>query len=711
MYRVEKEIAGRKFILETGKVAKQAHGAVWATYGDTVVLATVVASDEPKEMDFLPLSVEYQEMYYAAGRIPGSYFRREMGKGSEKEIITARLIDRPIRPLFPKNWRYETQIMATVLSLDPEVDPDVVAITAASAALEISPIPFAGPVAAVRVGRVNEEFVLNPSATILKDSTLNLVVVGSQEAIVMVEGLAQEVPEEIVSEALFFAQENLGPLLSLQQELKALAGQPKRVFVEPPVDEALRAKVRELAQTGLEKVLQTKEKVARNRNRKEAFAALLEALGEEAEGREGEVREYFEEFEKELLRKKLLTEGKRLDGRQPDEVRPIWAEVSVLPRTHGSAIFTRGETQVLTVATLGSPEEEQRIDMPGEEVFKHFILHYNFPPYCVGEVRPLRGPSRREIGHGMLAERAVTPVIPQESEFPYTIRVVSDVLESNGSSSMATVCGATLSLMDAGVPIRDMVAGIAMGLIKEAEQVVILTDILGDEDRMGDMDFKVAGTSKGVTALQMDIKIPGITREIMSQALEQARQARLLVLEKMKAVLDKPRERLSVYAPKVLTVEISPEKVRDLIGPGGKTIKGIISDCGDVKIDIDDKTGKVRIYSSSAEAAEKAAKMVEEVTQEAEVGKLYLGRVTRVADFGAFVEIFPGTEGLIHISQLDNRRVRNVTDILREGDEVLVKVIDIDKAGRIKLSRKAALSESLRERPSKRAEEREEKKD
>ncbi len=711
MYRVEKEIAGRKFILETGKVAKQAHGAVWATYGDTVVLATVVASDEPKEMDFLPLSVEYQEMYYAAGRIPGSYFRREMGKGSEKEIITARLIDRPIRPLFPKNWRYETQIMATVLSLDPEVDPDVVAITAASAALEISPIPFAGPVAAVRVGRVNEEFVLNPSATILKDSTLNLVVVGSQEAIVMVEGLAQEVPEEIVSEALFFAQENLGPLLSLQQELKALAGQPKRVFVEPPVDEALRAKVRELAQTGLEKVLQTKEKVARNRNRKEAFAALLEALGEEAEGREGEVREYFEEFEKELLRKKLLTEGKRLDGRQPDEVRPIWAEVSVLPRTHGSAIFTRGETQVLTVATLGSPEEEQRIDMPGEEVFKHFILHYNFPPYCVGEVRPLRGPSRREIGHGMLAERAVTPVIPQESEFPYTIRVVSDVLESNGSSSMATVCGATLSLMDAGVPIRDMVAGIAMGLIKEAEQVVILTDILGDEDRMGDMDFKVAGTSKGVTALQMDIKIPGITREIMSQALEQARQARLLVLEKMKAVLDKPRERLSVYAPKVLTVEISPEKVRDLIGPGGKTIKGIISACGDVKIDIDDKTGKVRIYSSSAEAAEKAAKMVEEVTQEAEVGKLYLGRVTRVADFGAFVEIFPGTEGLIHISQLDNRRVRNVTDILREGDEVLVKVIDIDKAGRIKLSRKAALSESLRERPSKRAEEREEKKD
>ena len=697
MYRVEREIAGRKFVLETGKVARQAHGAVWATYGDTVVLATVVASDEPKEMDFLPLTVEYQEMYYAAGRIPGSYFRREMGKGSEKEIITARLIDRPIRPLFPKNWRYETQIMATVLSLDPEVDPDIVAITAASAALEISHIPFAGPVAAVRVGRLDGEFVLNPSALMLKESELNIVVVGSEEAIVMVEGMAKEVSEEVLSQALFFAHENLQPLLSLQKELKEAAGKPKMVYVEPPVDEALKAKVRELAQAGLEEVLRTKEKVARNKRRKEVFQKLLEALGEEIAGREAEVREYFEEFEKELLRRKLLAEGQRIDGRRPDEVRPIWAEVSVLPRTHGSAIFSRGETQVLTVATLGSPEEEQRIDMPGEEVFKHFILHYNFPPYCVGEVRPLRGPSRREIGHGMLAERAVTPVVPSEEEFPYTIRVVSDVLESNGSSSMATVCGATLSLMDAGVPIRDMVAGIAMGLVKEGEQVIILTDILGDEDRMGDMDFKVAGTAKGVTALQMDIKITGITQEIMARALEQARQARLFVLEKMRAVLDKPREKLSVYAPKVLTVKISPEKVRDLIGPGGKTIKGIIATCGDVKIDIDDKTGTVRIYSSSAEVAEKAAKMVEDVTQEAEVGKLYLGRVTRVADFGAFVEIFPGTEGLIHISQLDNRRVRNVTDILREGDEVLVKVIDIDKAGRIKLSRKAALSESLKE--------------
>ncbi len=697
MQRVETEIAGRKFVLETGKVAKQAHGAVWASYGDTVVLVTVVAAEEPKEMDFLPLTVEYQEMYYAAGRIPGSYFRREMGRGSEKEIITARLIDRPIRPLFPKKWRYETQVMATVLSMDPEVNPDIVAITAASAALELSHVPFQGPIAAVRVGRINGEFVLNPSASQLKESELNLVVVGSEEAIVMVEGLAQEVPEEVVKEALFFAHEGLKPLLRVQKELRDLAGRPKMDFPEPEVDEELRAKVRELALPHLEEVLKTPVKVERGKKRRAAFEAVIKALGADVEGREGEIKEYLEEFEKELMRKMLLEKGQRVDGRRPDEVRPIWAEVSVLPRTHGSAIFTRGETQVLTVATLGSPEEEQRIDMPGEEVFKHFILHYNFPPYCVGEVRPLRGPSRREIGHGMLAERALTPVVPKEQEFPYTIRVVSDVLESNGSSSMATVCGATLSLMDAGVPIKDMVAGIAMGLIKEGDQVVILTDILGDEDRMGDMDFKVAGTEKGVTALQMDIKIAGITREIMGEALARAREARMHVLSKMREVLDKPREKLSAYAPKMLTVKISPEKVRDLIGPGGKTIKGIIAACGDVKIDIEDQSGQVRIYSTSAETAEKAAKMVKEVTQEAEVGKLYLGKVTRVADFGAFVEIFPGTEGLIHISQLDNRRVRNVSDILKEGDEVLVKVIDIDKMGRIKLSRKAALSEAIKE--------------
>ncbi len=697
MTRIETEFAGRKLILETGKVAKQAHGTVWASYGDSVLLVTVATSEEAKDIDFLPLTVEYQEMYYAAGRIPGSYFRREMGRGSEKEIITARLIDRPIRPLFPKGWRYETQVIATVLSLDPEVDPDVLAITAASAALEISHVPFQGPIAAVRVGRINGNFVINPSTSQLKESELNLVVVGSDEAIVMVEGMGLEVSESIVKEALFFAHEHLKPLLILQQNLREKAGKPKKAFQRPQMDDNLFSKVRELSKPLLQGVLTSPSKIDRGRKRQIMYESVLEGLGNIAHGREIEIKGYLEELEKEFMRQAVLTEGRRIDGRRPEEVRPIWGEVSVLPRTHGSAIFTRGETQVLTVATLGSPEEEQRIDMPGEEIFKHFILHYNFPPYCVGEVRPLRGPSRREIGHGMLAERALTPVIPKEDEFPYTIRVVSDVLESNGSSSMATVCGATMSLMDAGVPIRDMVAGIAMGLIKAEDRVVILTDIIGDEDRMGDMDFKVAGTKKGITALQMDTKIHGITQEIVEEALYRAREARMYVLSRMKEIISKPREVLSTYAPKIVTIQINPDKVRDLIGPGGKTIKGIISMCGDVKIDIDDKTGRVRIYSTSSEMAEKAAKMVKEVTQEAEVGKLYLGRVTRVADFGAFVEIFPGTEGLIHISQLDNRRVRNVSDILKEGDEVLVKVIEIDKMGRIKLSRKAALSEGIKE--------------
>ncbi|OAQ20494.1 polyribonucleotide nucleotidyltransferase [Thermosulfurimonas dismutans] len=697
MHRVETEINGRKFVLETGKMAKQAHGAVLVSYGDTVVLVTAVASEETRDMDFLPLTVEYQEMYYAAGRIPGGYFKRELGRPSEKETITARLIDRPIRPLFPKNWRYDTQVIATVLSLDPEIDPDILAITGASAALEISHIPFSGPIAAVRVGRINGEFVLNPRASELKESELNLVVAGSEEAIVMVEGMAREVPEAVMEEALFFAHEALKPLITLQKELREKVGRPKLEIPEPQPDEVLRERVWRLAEEKLEEILSTPGKVERNRKRRELYATVLSVLGEEVLGREAEVREYLDELEKKRMREMVLNQGRRIDGRGPKDIRPIFCEVNVLPRTHGSALFTRGETQVLVVTTLGSPEEEQRLDLPGEEIFKHFMLHYNFPPFCVGEVKPLRGPSRREIGHGMLAERALTPVIPNEDEFPYTIRVVSDVLESNGSSSMATVCGATLSLMDAGVPIKDMVAGIAMGLIKEGDQVVVLTDILGDEDRMGDMDFKVAGTEKGITAFQMDVKIAGITREIMTRALEQAREARLAILSKMRETLGKPRESLSAYAPRVLTLEINPEKVGQVIGPGGKTIKGIISACGDVKIDIDDQTGLVRIYSSDLENAEKAAKMIKELTQEAEVGKLYLGKVTRVTDFGAFVELFPGTIGLIHISQLDHRRVRKVSDILKEGDEVMVKVIDIDKAGRIKLSRKAALEESVRE--------------
>ena len=697
MHRVETEINGRRFVIETGRVAKQAHGAVMVSCGDTVVLVTAVASEETREIDFLPLTVEYQEMYYAAGRIPGGYFKRELGRPSEKEVITARLIDRPIRPLFPKKWRYETQVIATVLSMDPEIDPDILAITGASAALELSHIPFKGPIAAVRVGRINGQLVLNPTASELRESDLNLVVAGSEEAIVMVEGMAREIPESVMEEALFFAHEGLKPLLALQRELREKAGRPKIPFEDPVPDEVLRNRVFHLAEEKLADILRTPGKQDRNRKRRELFEAVISLLGEEAVGREAEIREYLDELERLRMREMILKEGRRIDGRGPKDIRPISCEVSVLPRTHGSAIFSRGETQVLVVTTLGSPEEEQRLDLPGEEIFKHFMLHYNFPPFCVGEVKPLRGPSRREIGHGMLAERALTPVIPGEEEFPYTIRVVSDVLESNGSSSMATVCGATLSLMDAGVPIKDMVAGIAMGLVKEGDQVVVLTDILGDEDRMGDMDFKVAGTEKGITAFQMDVKVAGITREIMAQALAQAREARLSILARMRETIDKPRESLSVYAPRVITLEINPEKVGQVIGPGGKTIKGIIAACGDVKIDIDDQTGLVRIYSSDLETAQKAARMIEELTQEAEVGKLYLGKVTRVTDFGAFVELFPGTVGLIHISQLDHRRVRKVTDILNEGDEVLVKVIDIDKAGRIKLSRKAALEESVRE--------------
>ncbi len=697
MVRLETEVGGRLFVLETGRVAKQAHGSVLVSCGDSVVLVTAVASPEEREVDFLPLTVEYQEMYYAAGRIPGGYFKRELGRPSEKETITARLIDRPIRPLFPKGWRYDTQIIATVLSMDPEIDPDILAITGASAALTLSPIPFSGPIAAVRVGRINGQLVINPSLSEFKESDLNLVVAGSEEAIVMVEGQAREVSEEVMEEALFVAHEALKPLLELQKELQKKAGKPKLEVPPAEEDPELKERVFRLAEEKLEEILNTPGKVERNRKRKELYQAVFSLLGEEALSRAAEIREYLEELEKKRMRELVLKDNRRLDGRGPRDIRPITCEVGVLPRTHGSALFTRGETQVLVVTTLGSPEEEQRLDLPGEEIFKHFMLHYNFPPFCVGEVKPLRGPSRREIGHGMLAERALLSVIPGEEEFPYTIRVVSDVLESNGSSSMATVCGATLSLMDAGVPIKDLVAGIAMGLIKEGDQVVVLTDILGDEDRMGDMDFKVAGTEKGITAFQMDVKIPGITREIMAQALAQAREARLAILAKMKETLPKPRETLSVYAPRVLTLEINPEKVGQIIGPGGKTIKGIIAACGDVKIDIDDQTGLVRIYSADLEKAQKAARMIEELAQEAEVGKLYLGKVTRVTDFGAFVEIFPGTVGLVHISQLDHRRVRKVTDILKEGDEVMVKVIEIDKAGRIKLSRKAALEDSVKE--------------
>ncbi len=692
MTRLETTLNGMPFWMETGRVAKQANGAILAGMGETVVLVTAVTSGEPREgLDFLPLLVDYQEMYYAAGRIPGSYFRREIGRPSEKEILTSRFIDRPLRPRFPEGYNYDTQIIATVLSADPEIDPDVIAITAASAALTVSDIPFDGPIAGVRVGRVDGKFVANPTKSQLEQSDVNIIVAGTKDAIVMVEGGVAVLPEDEVLDAIFFGHEALKPLLELQQELRQKAGKPKFSVVTPQKDIELENKVRELALDKMEQVIRIPTKVERNKAKKALKNEVIEALSNEYEGREQEIASFLKELEKERMRHMIVHEKRRIDGRAFDEIRPITCSVGELPRTHGSAFFTRGETQVLAVVTLGSSEDEQRIESPGGQTFKHFMLHYNFPPYCVGEVRPLKGPARRDIGHGALAERALASVVPPPDDFLYTIRIVSEVLESNGSSSMATVCGGTLAMMDAGIPIRDMVAGVAMGLIKEEDQIIILSDILGDEDHLGDMDFKVAGTKEGITALQMDIKISGLSRDILHKAIVQAKQARLHILSKMEQVIDKPRAELSVHAPKITTITINPEKIRDLIGPGGKHIKNIISACG-VKIDIED-TGAVHIFAPEASAADKAIEMIKELTQEAEVGKVYKGIVKRITDFGAFVEIFPGTDGLVHISQLDHRHIKNVSDIVHEGDEIVVKVIEIDPQGRIKLSRKALLEQ------------------
>ncbi|OCC15449.1 Polyribonucleotide nucleotidyltransferase [Dissulfuribacter thermophilus] len=690
MIKVRTWVDSKEFCIETGRIAKQANGSVLVSQGDTVVLVTAVTSGEVREgIDFLPLVVDYQEMFYAAGRIPGGYFRREIGRPSEKEILTSRFIDRPLRPRFPEGYRYDTQIIATVLSVDPENDPDVLAITGASAALHCSDIPFDGPIAGVRIGRVNGEYVLNPTKSQLMESDLNIIVAGTKDAIVMVEGGIAVLPEDEVLDAIMAAHKGLQPLLDLQEELREKAGKPKMQVPDIPRDDELIGRVRELALKDLEKAIRIPTKMARSEAKKEIKARVIEDLSVAYPGREKEIAGYLKELEKELMRGLIVNEKKRIDGRKFDEVRPIWCKVGELPRTHGSAIFTRGETQVMAVATLGSTQDEQRIESPGGEFFKHFMVHYNFPPYCVGEVRPLRGPARRDIGHGALAEKALSAIVPPPEDFLYTIRIVSEVLESNGSSSMATVCGGTLAMMDAGIPIRDMVAGVAMGLIKEGDEVIILTDIIGDEDHLGDMDFKVAGTEEGVTALQMDIKISEIDKDILKKALLQAKEARLHILAKMKEVIDKPRAKLSEYAPKVTTLNINPDKIRDLIGPGGKNIKAIISEC-DVKIDVDDN-GLVKIFSPNKEAADKAIERIQELTKEAQVGEVYLGKVKRITDFGAFVEILPGTDGLVHISELDNKRVNNVRDILKEGDEVMVKVIEIDQMGRIKLSRKALL--------------------
>ncbi len=682
-------INGKEFIIETGKLAKQANGAVLVRYGDTVLLVTAVASEEPKEdIDFFPLTVEFEEKFYAAGKIPGGFIKRE-GKPGEKAILSARLIDRPIRPLFPDGFRNEVQVIATVLSVDQENPPDILGITGASAALTISDIPFGGPIAGVRIGYRDGEYLINPTSEELEESLLDLVVAGTKDAITMVEAGAQEVSEEVIVKAFEIAQEEIAKLVELQERLRAKVGKEKMAF-EPPDFSNVTEKIKELELDNIKKALLVKEKKERERN----LSVIKKGLKERFEEDEEFLRYLniaFEEIVKEEVRNLIVTEKRRVDGRSLTEIRPITCEVGVLPRTHGSAIFTRGQTQALVITTLGATEDEQIVDDITEEENKKFMLHYNFPPFSVGEVRPRRGPGRREIGHGALAERAIKAVLPPEEEFPYTIRVVSEILESNGSSSMATVCGATLSLMDAGVGISKPVSGIAMGLIKEKDEFFILTDILGLEDHYGDMDFKVAGTKDGITALQMDIKISGISSEVMRRALSQAKEARLFILDKMTEVIDKPREDLSPYAPRIKVLTISANKIGDLIGPGGKNIKKIIEETG-VKINIE-PDGKVYVFSTTENAFDKAQEMIEALTREAKVGENYLGKVTRITNFGAFVEIFPGKEGLVHISNLSTKRVKNVKDVVNVGDKILVKVIDIDDTGRVNLSRKAVIQE------------------
>jgi polyribonucleotide nucleotidyltransferase len=688
------EINGQTLTVESGRIAKQASGSVVVTLGETVVLVTAVATDEIREgIDFLPLTVEYQEMSYAGGRIPGNFFRRDMGRPGERETLVSRLIDRPIRPLFPDNYHYETQVIASVFSTDKENEADVLAMLGASAALEVSDIPFSGPIAGVRVGRVDGRLIANPTISQLAESDINLIVAGNRTGIVMVEAGGLFVSESEMIEAIFYGHEAMQPMLDMQEELKSAIGRSKREIPPEPVDEELQKKIVELGKPLLREVITTADKMLRQQKGRDARNSVVEALSETYEGKKSEIKESLHDLEKKMVREMILNEGKRIDGRSFSEVRPIECVVGVLPRAHGSALFTRGETQAMVSTTLGTERDEQRIETMYGDHFRSFILHYNFPPYSVGEAKRLGGPGRRDIGHGALARRALLPVMPDNEDFQYCVRVVSEILESNGSSSMASVCGGCLSLMDAGVPIKEPVAGVAMGLVAEGDKVAVLTDIIGDEDHYGDIDFKVTGTRDGITALQMDIKVENITREVLEQALEQAKEGRLFILDAMKEAISKPRTYVSEYAPVITRITIKPEKVRVLIGPGGKTIREI-SNASDARIDVDDE-GTVTISSSDKESAESAKKMINEILQEAEVGKLYMGKVVKIMDFGAFVEIFPGTDGLVHISQLDKDRVNKVTDVLNEGDEVLVKVLEVNNDGKIRLSRKAALGESL----------------
>jgi len=693
--KVQVEFSGRTLTIETGKVAKQASGAVVVRSGDTIVLVTAVATKTAKEgQDFFPLTVNYQEKAYAGGKIPGGFFKRE-ARPSDSETLICRLIDRPIRPLFPENFLNDTQIMATVLSADKDNDPGILSMIGASAALEVSDIPFFGPIAGVKVGRANGRFIANPTAEELEQSDIEIVVAASRDAVIMVEGGADVVSEEDMLEAVFFGHEAVQPILAAQEELKRLAGVPKREIPPPAVNEELRAKVRDRALQKIKEAVRIKAKGERHDRIDAVAAEVQEALAAEYEGCGKEIAGFLGDLEYELVREHILKDGMRIDGRDTRTIRPITSEIGFLPRVHGSALFTRGETQAIVAATLGTSVDEQRIDSLYGESRKRFLLHYNFPPYSVGETSFRLAPGRREIGHGMLAERALMKMVPKHDDFPYTIRIVSDITESNGSSSMATVCGGSLAMMDAGIPVKAPVAGIAMGLIKEGDDVAILSDILGDEDHLGDMDFKVAGTAEGVTALQMDIKITGVTREIMQKALAQAREGRLHILGKMAETIGQARADMSCYAPRIVTIWVKTDKIRDVIGTGGKNIRGITEATG-VVIDIDD-SGKINIASSDKDACDRAIKMIRDLTAEAEEGKLYMGTVKKVMDFGAFVEIFPGTDGLVHISELDTTRVKNVTDVLNEGDKVLVKCIGIDKQGKIKLSRKEALGATLPE--------------
>jgi polyribonucleotide nucleotidyltransferase len=686
---VELELAGRRLRLETGRVAKQADGAVWASYADTVVLATAVASQSAKPgVDFLPLTVDYQEKAYAAGKIPGGYFKRE-GRPSEKEVLTSRLIDRPLRPLFPEGYYNETQVIASVLSADKTGTSDVIGITAASAALALSSIPFGGPVAGVKIGRVDGRLIVNPDLDLLERSDLHLVVAGTADAVMMVEAGANELPEAAMLEAIQLAHDEIRKIVAKILELQRLAGKPKRAVAAEEIDSTLAGEVRATVAGPIREAILIPNKTARQERLDQILAEAVGKFKTDDPHRERHVRLIFHSLEYTEVRSMILERGVRADGRGPSDIRPITCEVGVLPRTHGSALFTRGETQSLAVVTLGTTEDEQRIDALEGEYSRTFMLHYNFPPFSVGEARPLRSPGRREVGHGALAERALKSIIPAKDKFPYTLRIVSDILESNGSSSMATVCGGTMALMDAGVPIKEPVAGIAMGLIKEGDRVMVLSDILGLEDHLGDMDFKVTGTKHGVTALQMDIKIGGITAELMREALDQARAGRLHILDRMLQALNASRTNLSPFAPRIFPMKIKQDKIRDVIGPGGKTIRGIISETG-AKINVED-TGDVTVASSDEASAQKAIEMIKRLTEEVEVGKLYLGTVRKIMDFGAFVEVLPGTDGLVHISQLAHHRVKAVSDEVAEGDQIMVKVLEIDKQGKIRLSRKEAM--------------------